>query len=103
MTDGFNADGNGTCGHRPDHSIYDSSMVADVIDNQKIKDLKPRKVRPVWCTFEVPMDIEAGAYNVTLKVKEGWKTLGKLNAEINVLDRSLPAPKDYVFHLDLWQ
>lgn len=103
MTDGFNADGNGTCGYRPDHSIYDSSMVADVIDNQKIKDLKPRRVRPVWCTFEVPMNIEPGNYDVTLKVKEGWKTLGKLNAEINVLDKTLPAPKDYVFHLDLWQ
>ena len=66
MTDGFNADGNGTCGYRPDHSIYDSSMVADVIDIQKIKDMKARKVRPVWCTFEVPMDVNPGSYDVTL-------------------------------------
>ncbi len=92
MTDGFNADGNGTCGYRPDHSIYDSSMVADVIDNQKIKTLKARRVRPVWCTFEVPMDVEAGNYNVTLKVKEGVKTLGNINAEIKVLNRTLPQP-----------
>lgn len=103
MTDELNKDGNGSCGYRPDKTKFDSSMVADVIDKQLIKDLKARHVRPVWCSFEVPLDIEPGDYNVTLKLKRGRSTLGTLNITIHVLDKTLPAPADYKFHVDIWQ
>lgn len=33
MTDELNKDGRGACGYRPDHSIYDSLLVADPIDH----------------------------------------------------------------------
>ncbi len=33
MTDELNKDGRGGCGYRPDHSIYDSLLVADPIDH----------------------------------------------------------------------
>ncbi|MEG1574785.1 MAG: DUF4091 domain-containing protein, partial [Bacteroidales bacterium] len=103
MTDALNAGGGGTCGARPDHSRYDSSMSADVIDKLLIKDLKAKHVRPVWCSFEIPRDITPGDYVVTLNLKRGPVTLNTLNITIHVLDKTLPKPSDYVFNVDIWQ
>lgn len=103
MTDGLNADGKGSCGERPDHSLYDSSMVADVIDIAVKKSLKPRRVRPVWCTVEVPRDIMPGEYTGTLSLVRGDESIADIELSLQVVERSLPAPYDYTFHIDVWQ
>ncbi|MEG1837956.1 MAG: DUF4091 domain-containing protein [Bacteroidaceae bacterium] len=103
MTDGLNANGNGSCGARPDHSKFDSSMVADVIDKLPIKTLKAKHVRPVWCSFEIPRNILPGNYVVTLNLKHNLTTLKTLNITIQILDKTLPQPSDYVFNVDFWQ
>lgn len=103
MTDGLNADGKGSCGERPDHSLYDSSMVADVIDIAVKKSLSPRRVRPVWCTVEVPSNILPGDYEATLSLLKDGVPVADLALSMRVLERTLPSPHDYSFHIDIWQ
>lgn len=104
MTDEASGVGEGSCGYREDHSLYDSSMVADVIDNQTIKSLDEMRVRPVWCSFEIPSTLSAGEYTVVLYLLDSDNAvLKELNLTINVLEYELPDPSDYVFTLDIWQ
>ena len=98
-------DGRGAgCGHRPDHTIYDSAMVADIIDpHATALPLKAMSTRSVWVNCQVPADAAAGTYSGALYIKEGKRTIAKLPLSIKVADRTLPSPEEWKFHLDLWQ
>ncbi len=98
-------DGRGAgCGHRPDHTIYDSAMVADMIDpHAETIAMDAMSTRSVWVSCQVPADAAPGTYSGQLTIKAGKRTVAKLPLNIKVIDRTLPAPKDWVFHLDLWQ
>lgn len=98
-------DGKGAgCGHRPDHTIYDSAMVADMIDpHVEAIAMDAMSTRSVWVSCQVPADAVPGTYSGQLTIKAGKRTVAKLPLNIKVIDRTLPAPKDWAFHLDLWQ
>lgn len=98
-------DGRGAgCGHRPDHTIYDSAMVADMIDPHiEAIAMDAMSTRSVWVSCQVPADAVPGTYSGTLIIKAGKRNVAKLPLNIKVIDRTLPAPKDWAFHLDLWQ
>ncbi|MEG1659493.1 MAG: DUF4091 domain-containing protein [Bacteroides sp.] len=103
MTDELNKDGGG-CGYRPDHSVYDSTLVADPIDPlTKELIMKPMSTQAIWLSCAVPANTAAGKYKGTLQLQNGTQPLGTLPIEIEVLDRTLPAPADWTYHLDLWQ
>lgn len=91
-----------TCGYHPD--TLAAYTVAEVIDlpGQALPAAPAGEVRPFWVSFEVPADLPAGTYKYTLSLA-GAKAGGKLSVRVRVLDRQLPAPHDYAFHLDLWQ
>ena len=79
-------------------------LVPDVIDQDKPKAIKARETRPVWCSVEVPRNIEAGTYTTTMEVvNEQNKVVKTLELTINVNARSLPEAANQKFHLDLWQ
>lgn len=103
MTDELNKDKRGACGYRPDKTVYDSSIVADMIDLAAVRDLDARHTQPVWVSIQVPLDIKAGVYKGKVQILASEMKLPALDVEIRVLDRTLPAPKDWAFHLDLWQ
>ncbi len=103
MTDELNKEGTGGCGHRPDPSAWDSSIVADVLDNAKYLEIKANTTQPIWMNVWVPADIKSGKYKGTLTVSGNNFSAMNLQIEIDVLNHTLPAPKDWVFHLDLWQ
>lgn len=103
MTDELNKDGKGACGHRPDKTQWDSSMVADVLDVAKIIDVKAHTTQPIWVNVWTPSDAKAGKYKGKLTVAGKNFTSLTLDIELEVLNRTLPAPKDWKFHLDLWQ
>jgi len=92
----------GGCGYRKPED-FASSLAADALDNVNSYAIKANETRPLWLTINVPNDAKAGNYTSTLKLNiEGQKTqLFKLNIE--VLPKTLPAPSDWKFHLDLWQ
>lgn len=98
-------DGRGAgCGHRPNHTIYDSAMVADMIDPHiESISMDAMSTRSVWVSCQVPTDVAAGTYSGTLRIKSGKRIVAKLPLYLNVVDRTLPAPEDWEFHLDLWQ
>lgn len=102
MTDELNPDGGG-CGHRPDPAEWDSSLVADVLDTVRIRNLAPCTVQPVWVQVAVPREAEAGRYRGTLTVSGKNLRPMKIRIQLDVADRTLPEPKEWAFHLDLWQ
>ena len=104
MTDELNKNGKGGCGYRPDHSIYDSTLVADPIDHTTLElTVKPMNTQALWVSCTVPQNSAAGKYKGSLSIKEGDQTLGTLPLEIEVVNRTLPAPSQWSYHLDLWQ
>ncbi len=105
MTDELNKDGKGGCGVRKNKAEWDSTLVADVIDHvTPALDIKANTTQPVWVSVKVPTEhIIKGMYRGTVTVKEGEKVLAELPLVINVKNRTLPAPSEWAFHLDLWQ
>lgn len=104
MTDEYSNEAKGSgCGARPDKSVFDSSIVEDVIDPVKALDVQACSTRPIWVNVWVPQSAKAGIYIGVITVKgENLKPM-KLQIAVNVKNRVLPLPKDWKFHLDLWQ
>lgn len=104
MTDGLNKDGKGTCGLRPDLSQFDSTLVADPIDPLAAQlSMQARTTQGYWVRVWIPQEAAAGLYTSELTVKNGSRVLGSLKLEVEVQRRTLPAPSQWAFHLDLWQ
>lgn len=104
MTDELNKDRQGACGHRPDITIFDSSLVADVLDCiSKEMPYQKHTVQPVWIQVQIPQNIKAGNYEITISVQDNDVTIDKLRLNIEVINRTLPSPEHWAFHLDLWQ
>jgi hypothetical protein len=99
ITDGLNKDGGG-CGIPPN---LDSSSVTDVITELGATDVKSGSLQPVWLSVHIPANATAGLYSGKLLVSARGLSLGSLNFKVIVSQRSLPAPRDWKFHLDLWQ
>ena len=91
-----------SCGNHP--MTLPQWLVADVIDQDKPHAVPAMETRPVWCTIEVPRDIEAGEYTTTLEiVNEAGNVVKSLALTVNVNSRSLPTVAEQKFHLDFWQ
>lgn len=104
MTDELNKDGRGGCGYRPDHSIYDSLLVADPIDHLlKEIPVKAMSTQAIWINCQLPQSIAPGVYKGTVTVKDGDNVLSTLKMDIKASSRTLPAPAQWAYHLDLWQ
>lgn len=93
-----------TCGYPSD--TIPTFTLADMIDLPDARvTMEPMTVRPVWVSVEVPSNLPAGLYTAKVDLmKDGVKKpLKTLTLNVEVADRSLPAPKDYAFYLDFWQ
>ena len=103
MTDELNQGGRGACGGRNPNS-FDSTLVADPIDHltDTLK-LEARTSQGCWVGIRVPQNALAGKYSGQVTVRNGNRVIGKLALRVNVSQRTLPAVKDWAFHLDLWQ
>lgn len=78
-------------------------LVPDIVFGAT-KDIEAMETRPVWCSIEIPRNIEAGTYQTQLELVDGCgRVVEALKLNIHVADRTLPEPKDQKFHLDLWQ
>lgn len=80
----------------------DSFLLADRLDPAKTLKVEAKTTRPLWFDVKVPADIKAGTYKGTLSVDcDGQKLT--LPLQLQVINHVLPEPKDWKFHLDLWQ
>lgn len=80
-------------------------LVPDIIDVDTAWALAPMTTRPVWVSIQVPRNAQAGASKLYLAVRDAQshQELGRLALTLNVVDRTLPRPCDYSFHVDFWQ
>jgi len=94
--------GYGQCGSRAPGQ-YDSIIVADRIGPDTDISIPAGKAQKVWLGVKVPSVATPGTYNGSIKVKgKGFKTVS-LPFSYQVVDETLPEPKEWAFHLDLWQ
>ncbi len=105
MTDELNKNGSnsGGCGQRANKAEWDSSLVADVLDIIERHDVGARSSQPIWVKVDVPRGIAPGKYRGTITVSARNQKAQRLLLEVNVLERELPNPKEWVLHVDFWQ
>ena len=101
LTDSFDR-----CGEHPDNLV--PWTVAEVIDNPLTKDgvqlvVDTCEVRPFWFSVDVDRRCKPGTYPVSVVVSGNNGVKKMLNINVVVLNKQLPEPADYRFHLDLWQ
>lgn len=80
-------------------------LVPDIIDADTTMALAPMTTRPVWVSVTVPRDAKAGKQTFWLTVSDAQtkQEQRRLRLTLNVVDRTLPRPADYQFHVDFWQ
>lgn len=89
------------CGYRK-AADFDSSYVADLIDTKlNTIGINAKNTQPVWLSIKVPVNVKAGNYSGTVKIK--GKKEYDLPIKIQVLDKTLPPPSEWKYDLDLWQ
>lgn len=84
------------CGNHP--TDLKPWNVPDIIDHKSGEIALSNETRPVWVTIEVPRNAKPGIHKEVLNV--GGE---KITLNVNVSAMTLPEPKDYAFHLNLWQ
>ncbi len=78
-------------------------LVGDCLDTSERIDMPANGYRPFWFTMDVPADAKPGEYNGTVSaIAQGGRKIDFV-VTVDVLDRTLPDPKDWKFFLDLWQ
>lgn len=90
------------CGHRKPED-YAASLAADGLDPVTSYAIKGRETRPVWISLDVPIDAKAGTYHSTFTIDINGQEPKTMTFSIRVIDKILPVPEDWKFHLDLWQ
>ncbi|MEN7548482.1 glycoside hydrolase domain-containing protein [Rapidithrix thailandica] len=98
MTDEFA----GGCGYRKSVD-FDSSLVADALDERQFFDIEPQSTRPVWLTVNVPNEAKAGVYTGTVKVQSEGNEALSFDLQLEVVNQTVPEAKDWNFYLDIWQ
>lgn len=86
----------------------DQTAKSDMLLNDEIIYVSPFVYQPVWLEVAIGKDTAPKEYEGTVKIYshrmfEAEALIKTLTFSINVRDVLLPEPKDYSFHLDLWQ
>ena len=90
----------GCCKRQPEN--FAAVLSADMLDERPSMALDACTVRPVWITVDVPQDAAPGLYRAPVTLScDGSKE--RLELEVAVTSRTLPAPSEWGYHLDLWQ
>ncbi len=81
---------------------YGENLVADRITDENPSIVPMGGYRGLWLTVQVPQDAAPGTYKGYVELECEGKA-AKYNYSVKVLGRTLPSPKEWSFHLDLWQ
>ena len=90
------------CGRRKPED-FPVALSPDMLDTLNCFHLEANTTRPVWLTFDIPSDTQPGIYSSVLYIYARHQKTQKLNISLEVLPQTLPAVKEWKFHLDLWQ
>jgi len=91
----------GGCGTR-DLDKSPSQMSPDLLKKANKFGINSQETKPIWIAVEIPPQAPPGVYKGNISVES---TSGTVNHAITleVINKSLPAPSAWSFHLDLWQ
>lgn len=89
------------CGHH-EVDAYGCNLSADRITNTNPVVMEPSVSRGLWLTVQVPHDAKPGTYSGYVEITSNGNT-SKHKYSVKVLERTLPAPQQWRFHLDFWQ
>lgn len=79
-------------------------MRADVVDvNQKMLDIPAGTMRGLWVWADIPREAATGVYRGLIVASAAGSPDIKIPVEINVLKTTIPEPKNWQFHLNIWQ
>lgn len=90
------------CGYRKP-ADFAASLTPDGLDNVDCFDMEAKTSRPVWITIALPHNAKPGIYTSTMKLYAEGKKHSSFKFEVEVLNKTLPPPTAWKFHLDLWQ
>ena len=83
--------------------VHPEKLIGDCLDTAERVDMPPNSYRPFWLTVDVPESAKPGVYAGTVAaVAQGGRKV-EFSVSLEVQGRTLPAPKDWKFFLDLWQ
>ena len=90
----------GSCGVYPEHNQI--AMISDGLNSDIVSTISPNDPLKLWISVDIPSNISAGLYTGGISI---LSTNGGLYfpVQIRVLDKVLPPPSEWSFHLDLWQ
>lgn len=77
--------------------------IADIIGKENHCDLIAGQIRPIWVEINVPANATPGLYKGELTITAANNKTQSLPISIQVHPFTLPAPKNWKIHLDLWQ
>ena len=83
-------------------AIKNAVLIADVLSEEPFEQITAKDSLKYWLTIDVPVDTKPGMYTGEVTISAAGETLF-FDVSLNVVDQVLPAPKDWQFHLDLWQ
>lgn len=90
------------------HIDDDGRTRADAILSADSFVLKRLETRALWVELRLPEDATPGTYDYTVTFYQSTRSadetiLGTVTAHVEVLPYRMPSPREYRFHLDLWQ
>jgi len=84
-------------------TVHSEELVGDCLDTAERIDMPANGYRPFWFTMDVPADAKPGEYGGTVAaIAQGGRKID-FSVTVEVQNRTLAAPKDWKFFLDLWQ
>lgn len=90
------------CGPRENKEEY-ARLFPDAFETLEAYNHPGQTSRSVWFTIQVPAEASPGMYTGKISLKTPQGTIKEMPFQVNVSNYSVPDPKDWTFHLDLWQ
>ena len=83
--------------------LVPEALIGDCLDTAETVNLPENGFRPFWLTVDVPAKTDPGTYSGTVSaIAKGGRKID-FKVSLTVQDLSLPSPRDWKYHLDLWQ
>jgi hypothetical protein len=101
LVDEFLNELSNACGPR-DKDKIPAHISPDLLTDASSFTINTPGARPVWISVDIPSDAPAGIYEGTVFRQSASVTVNH-TITLEVLNKLLPDPSDWSFHLDLWQ
>lgn len=88
------------CGEQTARSTV---YIGDALSEKPVTRLASNDLLKVWITVDIPETTPAGVYTGTIEVRQSGEAILNFDVKLLVVDRVLPAVKDWNYHLDIWQ